>query len=331
MRKLVLALLAGGALASSAVLAAPVALPGNTPLFLQYVNAEQISLSNSISDPSGGPSMGNWGIVQITDIAAGTVLAPTGSDIQGGGTTIFHDNLLPAGAQILGMFYGADFGASATGAIATGGKLDLYYWDPGHTLQNTGTELASGTNLAKRTATNEYTGYTCASGNTSQCTLLAEFDFVSGSDPGAPGVTIVTPTVPGTTDGTSKSYLSVDTTKVGAWTSILDTNFFTLDPCNNPVGHTYAAGGEPCISGTVGPGINPGYVGGVSYPDATDIRLDNNFSRSGATAWDVAGTDIIGLRSNDPARAFTVPEPESVALLGLTLAIGGWFGRRRQK
>ena len=320
MKKLALSALVASALTASAAFAAPVSLPGDTPLFFQFTDAEQFSLSNSIVAP-GGSAEGNWGIVQMSSIVVGTALNPQGSDIQGGGTPIFADQLLPAGDQILGIFYGIQ---NVTPGRSTGGRLDLYYWD-NTGPQNSGAELSSGVNLAKRTAQDQYTGFTCASGNTASCTFLLSATFQSGANPGDPGITVFSPQNPTSADGTAKSYLSVDTTRVGAWTDVFNSHFFTLDPCNNPVGHVYV----PLeICPTTGlPITGPG---GISYAAAQDIRLDDNFSRNGATAWDVAGTDIIGLRSNDPGRALTVPEPGSLALLGVGL-FGLGLGRFRRK
>jgi hypothetical protein len=85
------------------------------------------------------------------------------------------------------------------------------------------------------------------------------------------------------------------------WTSILNDNFFTLDPNNAPL------------------------------PDTPDVRLSNSFSHNGASAWNV-GTDVFGLTSSDPGRAATIsiPEPTSLSLLAAAFMGFGALGRRRK-
>jgi len=326
MNRLALSAFVAGGLMSAGTFAAPIVLP-NGPIFLQYVDAEQFSATNDIGNaanpttfhPAAGTE-GGWSILQVTSMQLGTVLTPVGSDIQGGGSTFFSDGQ-NGGNQVLGISHSlhTDSVGGAT-TTSTGGVIDLYWWDVNS--QNTGTELASAGNLAKRTAVDQYTGFTCT-GGTPGCTFLVRFDYVSGQEPGSLA-TITTPNNPLTGDGSSATYLNVNTSVVGAWTNQLNTDFFTLDPNENPIGFTY----PPSV-------ITPA-PGGVSFPSARDVRLDNKFNHGGATAWnvDIPGTtnDIVGLRSSDPARTAAVnqiPEPGSLALLALAFAAIATAGRRR--
>ncbi len=288
---LVTALLAGSGLAN----ATPFLAPPVGPIQIHLNDDEQFSASNDITGPNNAApysainaagTEGNWGIVEISSIQQGTVQSPIGSDIQGGGPTLFV-NGQNGGEQILGIFYGIHIDSSGPPALASGGVLDLYGFTG--SSQNVGTEISSSANLAKRTAQNQYTGFTCASGNTANCTFLAQLDFVYGANTAADMTsTIVSPVNPATSDGTAQSYLSVNTADPGAWSAALNDNFFTLDPNNNPL------------------------------PDTPDVRLSNSFAHGGATAWS-GPSDIVGLISSDPGRAAPLPEPGSLALLGTAL------------
>lgn len=295
-----LAAFAATVLTGASAMAAPITLPVS-PLFIQYTNNEQFSITNSIhsTDPATGgvTSEGNWGILQISSIVRGTAQAPPGSDIQGGGANVFTDGGV-GGHQITGIFYGTT--VNPGGLSAHGGAIDLYWQESG--TANTGADLAAGFDPTRRLNQKTYTGY--AEPLNPNFIFLAQLVFGPGCD-GDPTHNVCTGVAPGTGDGTAKSYQSVNLAAGGAWASQLDSNFFTLDAVGNP--------------------LTP----------AQDIRTDSNFTRNGASKWDVAGTDIIGLRSNDPVRADAlapVPEPGTLTLLGSSALLGvGLLRRRMQK
>lgn len=301
------ALVAALGVAGANANASPFLAPPSGPVLIHLNDDEQFSASNTITGPNNptpysainaSGTEGNWGIVEISSIQQGTIENPVGSDIQGGGPTLFV-NGQNGGQQILGIFYGVHVN-SVGGAMSTasGGVLDLYLFS-GTTQQDVGTEITTATNLSKRTAQNQYTGFTCATGNTANCTFLAQLDFVYGANgAGDTTTTIASPTNPATDDGTAQSYLSVNTSDPGLWTTALNDNFFTLDPNNNPL------------------------------PDTPDVRLTNSFAHGGAGAWNGPG-DIVGLLSSDPGRAASVPEPGTLGLLATALlGLGVWVRRR---
>ncbi len=113
--------------------------------------------------------------------------------------------------------------------------------------------------------------------------LLLHAAFANGCDP------LVLSTTVCILPGTAKSYQDVTG---GVWAPRLDNNFFSLD-----------AGGLPMALG------------------AKDLRTDTVFV--GASAWDVPGTDIVGMSGSDgtgdPIRALAVPEPGTLALAALAV------------
>jgi len=290
-----LAVFAAAVLTGATVMAAPITLPVS-PLFIQYTNNEQFSLSNSIQskDATTGATTfeGNWGVLQISSIVRGTALNPQGSDIQGGGTSVFSGGG-PGGPQITGIFYGTTVNPP-TGLSATGGVIDLYWQDVGQA--NTGADLLAGFDPARRPNQKTYTGY--AEPLNPAFIFLAQLAYGRGCDSTATNH-VCTGVAPGTGDGTAKSYQSVNLAAGGVWASQLDTNFFTLD-----------ANGQP---------MSP-----------QDVRSDSNFTQNGASAWN-GGGDIIGLRSNDPVRAVVTPEPGTLSLFGLGLLGAGYLRRRKQR
>src|SRR5260370_4617755 len=152
-----LAVFAAAVLTGATVMAAPITLPVG-PLFIQYTNDEQFSVSNSIHSTNATTgavtSEGNWGILQISSIVKGTAQNPLGSDIQGGGASVFAGGG-PGGPQITGIFYGTT--VNPGGLSAQGGVVDLYWQDVGKA--NTGADLAAGFNPALRPNQKTYTGY----------------------------------------------------------------------------------------------------------------------------------------------------------------------------
>ena len=291
-----LSVFAAAVLTGATVMAAPITLPVS-PLFIQYTNDEQFSVSNSIHSTNATTgavtSEGNWGILQISSIVRGTAQNPLGSDIQGGGTSVFSGGG-PGGPQITGIFYGTNVNPGSGGLNATGGVIDLYWRDVG--TANTGADLAAGFDPTRRLNQKTYTGY--AEPLNPSFIFLAQLVYGPGCDSGGANH-VCTGVAPGTGDGTAKSYQSVNLAAGGLWASQLDTNFFTLD-----------ANGKP---------MSP-----------QDVRSDSNFTQNGASAWNGAG-DIIGLRSNDPVRALVTPEPATLTLFGLGMLGVGFLRRRKQK
>lgn len=309
MKRLILAVLTAGILVNASAFPAPIVLPGG-PLFLEGLTAEQYSQNNDINNVANparaGVPEGNWGVMEITTVSVGAALSPAGSDIAGPGPMIFS-NGQNGGQQILGIFYRIINNPGGPPTTSRGGVLDLYFWDNNNQTLNTS---FSSTDLLKRgqggsqsgNIEGAYLGFTCPP-NTSGCTFLARFDLTPGADVNSQANTIITPTGSSTFD----SYLSVDTTTVGAWTSSLNSNFFTLNPINQTCGAV-----------------------GVSCTSTNDMRSGGTYTRIGAEGWDVANTDIIGLGKNISSRAFAVPEPNSLALLSIGIAVAAAFGVRRR-
>jgi hypothetical protein len=315
MKRLALTLLVATALASANAFSAPITLqPG--PLYIVSDDAEQFSINNSITSPTSAGE-GLWGILQILNIQMGSIT--TANQTVGPGTSFFVDGQ-NGGNQVLGIFYGGHTCPLAadcsTDTVTNDLTLDLYWHDK--SSQNASALLSPGgckttgcglgSIAANRTAQNQFTGFTNSTGNPGDSvTFLARLHTAIGIDG---------PVDPGqfadqieSSAGKAEGYFEVDNSVVGAWTSQLDSNWFTIDP-----------NGFPFASFT------------------RDMRLDSNFSPN--TSWDNPSGGIcpssggpmlciVGLRTDDPMQAFAVPEPGTIALVVLALAgMGAWKRRR---
>jgi hypothetical protein len=122
-------------------------------------------------------------------------------------------------------------------------------------------------------------------------TFLARLFFAPGIIPGDATTTISSTTDPTISgSGEADSFANVDLSTPGLWTNLLNGDWFFTD------------------QGT------------------RDVRFSNFFN--GLPSWNGA-TGVRGLRSNDPARVFTTPEPGTLTLLGIGLFGVGLALRRK--
>lgn len=293
MKLLVLSSLVVLTFAASA-LATPIVLPTGTPLFFTYNNLEQVSAANNITVPgSYAPATGTQGNWGVLNVSTIQLgaVSTPHQDI-GGGPVFFADLPNAAAGEITGIFYGIQ--TLPGDQTATGGTLDLFWHDPGTDVITS--SCINGVTCAPDAAT--VAAFTSG-------TFLARLDFATGIITGNNTVTLQSNVNPTTLTGTGEAdgFANVSLTDVGPWTAALNGNYFFV----NPNGAGFGAPGN-----------------------TRDARFSTFFN--GLSSWNgPAGSNIIGLRSNDPAREFSaaVPEPGTLTLLGLGLLGLGLVTRRK--
>ncbi|RZI84040.1 MAG: PEP-CTERM sorting domain-containing protein [Rubrivivax sp.] len=308
-----IAAIAATLLAAGSAFAAPIALkPG--PVFVQFNNLEQAGFI----DTSGfktvnlgkldgvdqvltqGQTEFNWGVFNVSTVQKGKVATPH-EDISGG-TPFFADTI--SGGQIHGIFYGFNLNcADPVGCTKlSGGYIDLYWTD------NSAGNITED-DLDGNFAASNRSGFNVA-GKFTDGVLLARLGYQSGTVDGDSTTTVTSSRDPLNFSGTGQadgfaSVMDVNGDGVvdaadGSWAPSLNADWFFVDPNGN---------------GTRG-----------EAGETRDLRFSTFYQN--LDSWD-AGPFVQGLRSNDPARAFVLPEPGSVALVGLSL-LGLGIARRRR-
>lgn len=299
MRRIVLSAFALLCVAAPAA-AAPLVLPENSPIFIQFRNIEQVDFDNDIvvpylpavGLPLGLLPSGNWGVFNVSTVQAGAVGVPN-TTITGGPAFFTDDGPGGAQGQITGIFFGAQINP-ADPTEAAGGYIDLYWEDAG----------ADEIDAACLTG-----GVTCPAnaatvGLFTDGTFLARLEFASGIDPADPSVFIKSSTAPtiGVT-GLADSFANVVGGTPGPWSDVLNGDWFNTAFGTRDIRFRNVFSSLPNWNG----GVN-GSVNGLNPANAT-----------------------LGFESTDPATVFTasVPEPTSMALFGIALAALGIQQRRR--
>lgn len=282
---------------SSMALAVPY-MPPLGPLFLKFNNVEQLSPTEAIVAPSGMTET-NWGVFDITSISTGDI--STNPQNFPSDTMVWSQ--LTSTGEITGIFGNIQLHSIVGSTFnSKGGSLYLYWDDT--------PDAALATALPSERGF--YSGGDFDFKNFAadpNDTFLAQIDFMPGAivdwitDP-TKNITITGTSIPtaGGFTGIANSFGNVADVNNdgvidsadGLWATLLDSNYFDTEWGRN----------------------------------TADLKFRNIYENSGAHSWDA--TNIFGADSTDPARAYGVPEPATMLLLGTGLIGLAGFGRKKK-
>lgn len=170
-------------------------------------------------------------------------------------------------------------------------------------------------------------------------------DFTSGTvkfytdHPSIAGYTAFTPIGPGGSIEVANDFIEASTGNGGLWLSLVGNEFFTGDPLHAGGVTLHSTGlnlgGPVLISGTgtglldiIGGAAASAFVKDTIGDADADGKADAQIGSSFSDAFTPANQPLSG---SADLRAEVIPEPSSLALLGLGLSAIGFFASRRRK